>query len=363
MIPGNAETTDWWDLDKAALQAMQKMQDVVAGCAESVNRILETIAPRTPGDDFMAAIGLAGAKSVNHILETIAPKILGDDFFAAVGLVRSPAQSMEGVLEAVGLARSPWPPDSTEIPKWFREMDAPGTLLGDYLMVVLQRGPKTGQEAALERLAARLFAYPVEPTAKGALRRLAARRGVRPELIINGILPAACLLAIGRADEPQVIREGGEWIKTKEGRKATVVPTEHYDIPHMARFEKCLRQQVRNLVEEELLELDSIEPRAERAPLESELVEYGGDGSPANNLTYYEPIEDHLDRLSDVEMATDADAAGEQDRLLDLLDRLLTPADRDLFERSERGGLDARDRKRLERRREKLRAVMSQNRP
>ena len=111
--------------------------------------------------------------------------------------------------------------------------------------------------------------------AKGALIRLAAQRGVRRGVIIKELSPTACLLALGHADEPQVIREGGEWIQTDDGRKATVVPTEHYDIPHMARFEKYLRQQVRNLIEEELLALDSIEPRAERASLESELVEYG----------------------------------------------------------------------------------------
>lgn len=88
MTPGNTETTDWSDLHKAALQGMQQMQDVFAGCAESVNRILETIVPRT----------------------------LGDDFIAAMGLVRSPAQSMESALEAAGLTRSPWPANSTEIP-------------------------------------------------------------------------------------------------------------------------------------------------------------------------------------------------------------------------------------------------------
>ena len=333
MIGWDTETIERQNLETAASQMMQQIADTLSACTGSVDRMLETIAPKALSNEFIAAIGLA----------EICPQII-ESVLGATGLVRLADESIESL-------------------RWFREIEAPGTLLGDYLIIVLQRGPKTEPEAALERLATRLFAYPVEPIAKGALRRLAALRGVSPELIIKGILPAACLLALGRADEPQVIREGEHWIKTGDGRKATVVPTEHYDIPHMARFQKYLRQQVRNLVEEELLALDAMEQRAERASLESELGEYEGDGLPANKLTYYERIEDHLDRLSDAEMARDGDAAREQDRLLDLLDRVLTPADRDLLERSERGGLDARDRKRLERRREKLRVMMSQKRP
>ena len=65
--------------------------------------------------------------------------------------------------------------------------------------------------------------------------------------------------------------------------------------------------------------------------------------------------------MSDAETATDADAADKQDRRLDLLDRVLTPADRDLLERSQHEALGARERKRLERLQKKVRTMMSQN--
>jgi len=105
--------------------------------------------------------------------------------------------------------------------------------------------------------------WPVEPRAKGVLRNLALRRGVRNKTVLGELMPRAVLLAIDDLDRPQPIRDGSGkgsyYVKNLEGRKTQVLPSEHFDLAQLEQFEAHLKRQVRNLVEEDLVDRDCVD--------------------------------------------------------------------------------------------------------
>jgi hypothetical protein len=147
-----------------------------------------------------------------------------------------------------------------EFSETLHQLEAPGTFREDYFRVANPTSNATEREAALARLVERLWSWPVDSRAKGALRNLAHRRGVPKRMILRELMPLAVLLAIDDVDRPQPIRrgsgKGSHYVKNSDGRKVSVIPSEHFDLGQLEQFEAHLKQQVRNSVEGDLIDRD-----------------------------------------------------------------------------------------------------------
>jgi DNA-binding CsgD family transcriptional regulator len=134
-----------------------------------------------------------------------------------------------------------------EIRESLKRQSEPGTFLGDYLFVQDKTQDPSKREAALMRLVDRLQVYPVEPEAKRVLRHLGHK-------VLTQLWPTAVWLALQRMDDEQTYREGRHWHKDQQGHKQVLRPSDEYTSSQEGEIVAYLRKEVRNIIEEELIE-------------------------------------------------------------------------------------------------------------
>jgi DNA-binding CsgD family transcriptional regulator len=139
----------------------------------------------------------------------------------------------------------------------------PGTMMGDYLILVGERATQREKEMALERLARALggsLLLPPEkgglrPRARQALRLLARDKDVPQKEILRQEIPVAVLAALAAFDENQKRRDGWTWRKDEHGKLLHFTPTEIYCIPDLrGPARDHLRDLMRGCLEAELIE-------------------------------------------------------------------------------------------------------------
>jgi hypothetical protein len=196
--------------------------------------------------------------TMNSLLEAILEAASSANV-SAMEVFREVAGSAEILAEVTRASfeqNANWLSEFSETSETLHQLEAPGTFRGDYFRVANPTSNAMEREASLARMVERLSSYPVAPRAKGALRHLASERGVPRKTILAELMPQAVLLAIDDVDHPQAIRvgsgKGSYFVKNSDGHKAEVIPSEHFDLRMLEKFEAYLKQHVRNLVEEDL---------------------------------------------------------------------------------------------------------------
>jgi DNA-binding CsgD family transcriptional regulator len=202
---------------------------------------------------------LEAASSANVSGMEVFREVAGTSIYAQmIARVAGSAEILAEVTRASFEQNANWLREFSETSEVLHQLEAPGTFRGDYFRVANPTSNATEREAALARLVERLSSQPVAPRAKGALRHLASERGVPRKTILAELMPPAVLLAIDDVDCPQPIRigsgKGSYYVKNSDGHKAKVIPSEHFDLGELAKLEAHLKQRVRNLVEEDLID-------------------------------------------------------------------------------------------------------------
>ncbi len=215
--------------------------------------------------------------------------------------------------------------------------------LGDYLIILSHR-PIAQRQAAVERIADRLEDYgPFTPDARAALAKVARKRGeTQPAVIRETKIHAICLVcedAEGSTDR----RQGRQWIKDSEGERVEFTPARQFG-PGSSEFFHWFGCRVRELVEAELIADAGLQDREEGEVIPGLLP-----GEPTGSYR-----QGRAGRRALAVIEDDGEDDGDLDPALSLMIDELTPEERDVLERSEQGGLDSRDRKRLQRLRDRL---------
>jgi hypothetical protein len=222
--------------------------------------------------------------------------------------------------------------------------------LNDYLILLSPNFHGTKQrEDAAERIADRLEKPgPFAPNARGALRQ-AARIQNKPweELLRQTIIRAIYMVADG-AEQPQTVKRK-KWVTGKDGKKVEVRPARQFG-PASPEFYAWFENKVRDLVERSFSQ--DGRQRGEDWEVGHESVR-GSDGKVTRRKVFRrKPLNEAARGVPG--LAGDPEEQVQRRELEVLLDRVLTAKQRDLLDRSEQGGLGARDRKELQRLPDKL---------
>jgi DNA-binding CsgD family transcriptional regulator len=215
----------------------------------------------------------------------------------------------------------------------------PGTMMGDYLILVGERATEREKEMALERLARALGGSLLLPPEKGGLRprarqalRLLARDNVPQKEILRQEIPVAVLAALAAFDQNQKRRDGWTWRKDGSGRVLHFIPSENYTVPDLqGRARAHLRDLMRGCLEAELIKRACLTDADDHLVSQSwdEIEERGrwrDDSTAAREVDDAVTAKQHDDRATPLRCTTSA-----EDVLLDaaLVERIrLAPRER-----------------------------------
>jgi DNA-binding CsgD family transcriptional regulator len=159
---------------------------------------------------------------------------------AAMAVPRAMRAAQENIAwnlaHAAAMARAPF----DEMARTMRAIEAPGTLLGDYLALAGKQATEAQKAAALERLAhtlglTRLMRHVskggLRPRAQQALRLISHDTGVPKQEILRRAIPGAMFEALAAFHDDRTRRDGQKWLKDQSGKKLRFKPADFYTIP------------------------------------------------------------------------------------------------------------------------------------